>query len=233
MKRLNAPKVRKVPRKRKKWAVTVSPGPHSGEESLPLIAVLRGSLKLARTKNEAEAIIAHGEVQVDGRVRRDSKYPVGPMDVVSFPRTGGAWRVIYDKRGHLRFCEIGEEEAQFKLVKVVRKSKVKGGKLQISLHDGKTLTDDFEDVTVGGTVKIGLPDFDFQDQTPLEKGNLAMVMGGSNIGKYGEIGEVREIEGPSSDQVVIRTERGEFQSPEDYTFVIGEEEPLISLPEGD
>lgn len=233
MKRLNAPKVRKVPRKRKKWAVTVSPGPHSGEESLPLVAVLRESLELARTKSEAEAIIGRGEVQVDGRVRRDSKYPVGPMDVVSFPRTGKAWRVLYDKKGYLSFCEISEEESEFKLGKVVKKSKVKGGELQISLHDGKTLTDDFSDVSVGDTVKIGLPDFDFQDKVSLGEGNLAMVLGGSNVGKYGEIEEVREIEGPSPDQVVIKTGEEKFQTPGDYAFVIGEKEPLISLSEGD
>lgn len=220
-------------RKKKKWAITTSPGPHSSEESLPLLASLRESLGIARNKKEAKDILTQGEVKVDGRVRRKLDYPIGLMDVLEIPKTGEAWRVLRDKKGYFHFHKIDEEELGFKLTKVTEKSQFKGGKLQISLHDGKTIVGEFEDIEIGDTLKISLPDLDFQDHFSLEKGNLALITGGSNVGEKGKIKDITEVESSSPNQFVIETEDREFQSPEDYVFVIGEKESEISLPNGD
>ncbi|KXB08483.1 hypothetical protein AKJ55_00875 [candidate division MSBL1 archaeon SCGC-AAA382M17] len=233
LKRLNAPKVRKGSKKTKKWAITSSPGPHPSDRSLPLSASLRENLKLVRNIREARKILSQGEVQVDGKARRDSRYSVGLMDVIEVPKTGKRWRVLFDKKGYLCFHEIGEDESQFKLARVANKTTFSGGNLQVSLHDGKTLVGDFEDFDLGDVVKIGLPDLEIQDRIPLKKDNLAMIIGGSNVGRTGRIREVLEVEGPSSNQIVIETDGEKFQSPEEYVFMIGRDEPEISLPGGD
>lgn len=224
--------MRKVSRKRKKWAVATSPGPHSSEESLPLSVSLRENLKFARSRGEAEKILGQGQVQVDGKVRKDPKYPIGFMDVVKIPKAGESWRVFFNRRGHLRFHEIGGEESEFKLVKVVGKVPFKGEKLQLSLNDGKTVVGEFESVEVGDTMKVNLPKLEVQDHIPREEGSLVLVTGGSNVGGKGKIKEVSRVKGPSSDQFVIEGDGEEFQSPEEYVFVIGKETPEISLPEG-
>lgn len=44
------------------------------------------------------------------------------MDVVSIEKTGEKFRVLYDVKGRFVLKALKEEEAKFKLVKVVRKS---------------------------------------------------------------------------------------------------------------
>lgn len=182
---------------------------------------------------EARKILGQGEVQVDGKTRRDSRYSVGLMDVIKVPKTGDCWRVLFDKKGYLSFHKVGEDESQFKLSRISSKTTFSEGELQISLHDGKTLVGDFEDFNLGDVVKIELPDFKIQDCIPLKKDSLALIIGGSNVGRTGRIKEVLEVEGPSSNQIVIEADDESFQSPEEYVFVIGRDEPEISLPGGD
>ncbi|KXB01044.1 hypothetical protein AKJ41_02910 [candidate division MSBL1 archaeon SCGC-AAA259O05] len=233
LKRLNAPKSWKMPRKRKKWTVSTSPGPHSGERALPISVLLRENLGLVRTKKEAEKVLAQGDVMVDGKVRKNSKYPVGFMDVIKLSETGDCWRILFDKKGYLYLHEIGEDESGYKLEKVIGKIPFKGGKLQLSLKDGKTITGEFDNVSVGDTLKISLPELEVQDHIPRGVGSLALVTGGSNVGRGGKIKEIVNVEGPSSDRFVIESDGEEFQSPEKYVFVIGENSPEISLPEVD
>ncbi len=230
LKRLNAPKVRRVNRKEKKYAVSASPGPHKAQESLPLAVSLRENLGLAKTKREAGKILGQGEVEVDGKVRRDTGFPVGLMDVVSFPKTGDAWRVLHDRKGYLQFHKIDDEESKYKLAKITDIVPFKGGKSQLTLHDGKSLIGDFTDFEVGDTVKITLPDLEIESHIPRKEGSLAWITGGSNVGREGSIKESLEVEGPSQNSFIIEAREEEFQSPERYVFVIGEEEPEISLP---
>ncbi len=230
---MNAPKVRKAPSKEDKWAVTTSPGPHKGVDSVPLSVALRDNLELARTRKEAEKILGEGTVSVDGKVRRNPNYPVGLMDVIKLSENGESWRVFYDQKGYILVDEIDDEENDFKLGKVVGKHPYKGGKLQISFHDGKTIIGDFEDVDIGDTLKLSLPELEVEKHVKCEEGNIALITGGTNVGSVGEIEECLEIEGSSSDQFRISIDDEEFQSPEEYVFVVGEDEPIISLPEDD
>ena len=230
---MNAPKVRKAPSKEDKWAVTTSPGPHKGVNSVPLSVALRDNLGLARTRKEAEEILGEGSVFVDGKVRRNPNYPVGPMDVIKLNEDGKSWRVFYDQKGYLFFDEIDDEENNSKLGKVVGKHPYKGGKLQISFHDGKTIIGDFEDVDIGDTLKLSLPELEVEDHVKCKEGNIALITGGTNVGSVGDIEECLEIEGSSSDQFKISIGEESFQSPEEYVFVVGEDEPIISLPEED
>ncbi|MFP4005879.1 MAG: 30S ribosomal protein S4e [Candidatus Hadarchaeia archaeon] len=230
LKRLNAPKIRRISRKEEKWAINASPGPHPSVEALPLAVALRDDLEFAKNRREAQNILGKGEVVVDGKVRRDEGYPIGLMDVIGFSRTGEYWRVFPDRKGRFRFFEIDEEEANFKLGKVTEKSPYKGGRLQISLHDGKTIIGDFDGINVDDSIKISLPDLDLIDHIPLEKGHLVLVTGGNNVGMTGRIEEIRRIEGPSPDQFIISHDEEEFQVPENYLFVIGEDKSKITLP---
>jgi len=56
---------------------------------LPLILLLRNRLKYALTGKEVTSILMQRLVEVDGKVRTDKTYPVGFMDVVDIPKTGG------------------------------------------------------------------------------------------------------------------------------------------------
>ena len=221
-----------LPRKSVVWAVKPRPGPHPAEGSMPLRTVIRDNLGLAHTAKEADRILAEGRVLVDGRVRRDPKFPVGQMDVVQIPDIKKSYRILYDTNRRLILHEIPEEEANFKLCRVARKSVIKGGLVQLAFHDGKTSAGDFKEFCLHDVAKITLPDFKVSERIAFEKGAEALVIGGTNVGRPGKINEVQPMRGRQPDLVNLKDGKEQFQAPKNYVFVVGKGAPLISLPGG-
>lgn len=208
-----------------------SPGPHPARLSIPLGVLVRDYLALARTSREAKRILAERKVLVDKRVRRDPKFPVGLMDVVDVPELGKSFRVLINRQGRLVLHEVSSQESSFKLCRVKRKSVVKGGKVQLALHDGRTLLGEFMDFRALDVVKLSLPDQGVMEKLPLQPDYLALIVGGKNVGRIGRIVELKEVGGGKPDLVVLQTLEGEqFQTPANLAFTVGREEPMISLP---
>ncbi|KXB02808.1 hypothetical protein AKJ45_00475 [candidate division MSBL1 archaeon SCGC-AAA261F19] len=228
-KRLSAPAKLKLPRKTKTWTVKPAPGPHPVDECLPLSILVRDYLRLGETRREVNRILSDGLVQVDGRTRKDSKFPVGLMDIVRVPKADKSWRIIFDMKGYLVPYEVPKDEAEFKLARVVGKSLVKERVTQISLHDGKTCTGDFEEINSNDVVKLNLPEVDVIDKFPFENGKPVLITGGSQVGKFGVISEDGGKDS-STNVVTIKAKDGSFQASRDHVFVIGKKEPAISLP---
>jgi len=68
----------------------------------------------------------------------------------------------------------------------------------------------------------------------LQEGAYAIITGGKNIGAHGRIVQIRELPGVKRRrfEVEIEAPSGEhLRSILDYVFVVGQEEPAISLPE--
>jgi len=65
-------------------ATRPSTGPHKMWECIPLSVLLRQRLKYALSGQEVKKICNDKElnIKVDGKARRDHKYPLGLMDVV-------------------------------------------------------------------------------------------------------------------------------------------------------
>ena len=51
------------------------------------------------TGAEVTAILMQRHVKVDGKVRTDSTYPAGYMDVVDIEKTDEHFRLVYDAKG--------------------------------------------------------------------------------------------------------------------------------------
>ncbi|RLG85188.1 MAG: 30S ribosomal protein S4e [Thermoprotei archaeon] len=241
LKALAAPSFWPILRKEYVWTVKPSPGPHPANECIPLLIIVRDILKYAKTSREARKIIAEGHIKIDGRVRRDHKFPVGVMDVIEISTTGEYYRVIPVPTKYLMLHPISKEEATFKLCKIINKTTVKGGHIQLNLHDGKNLlirisdpTNPVEDVyKTMGTVKISIPDYQLLGYIPLETGALAIVTGGKTVGRVGYIQSVSEGMRHHRKLVTLKDSKGNvFQTTLDKVFIIGKEKPLISLPEG-
>lgn len=66
-------------------------------------------------------------IKVDGKVRTDTTYPAGFMDVISIEKTGEHFRLVYDTKGRFTVHRISSEEAEYKLAKVKRVQLGKGG----------------------------------------------------------------------------------------------------------
>ncbi|MEM1530077.1 MAG: 30S ribosomal protein S4e [Candidatus Bathyarchaeia archaeon] len=240
LKREATPEFWPIHRKKHVWALKPSPGPHPIERCIPLGIIVRDLLGFAKTMREAKKIIAQGKILVDGRIRCDEHFPVGLMDVLSIPEINAYYRVLPYEKG-LILHKIDREEAEYKICRIEDKTTIDGGHIQLNLHDGRNIFIRSEDQSnpAGNiyktldTLKISLPDQSILEHLRLNLGMMAIIVDGENIGKYGFIKAIEEIEGQKRRRnlVTIEDEKGQvYQTILDYVFVIGDRTPRISLP---
>ena len=242
LKRKPAPKFWPIPKKRFVWAVKPSPGPHALNTCMPLTIILRDILGFAETRREAKKIVSSEKVLVDGRVRRKDDFPVGIMDVIHIREVEKSYRVLPSPKGFV-LHPIDGEEANFKLCRIENKTTVKNGHIQLNLHDGSNILikvadpkNPVEDVyRTMDVLKVSLPDKQILEHIRFKKDVFVTVIGGKNIGKNGKVVNIEEREGQKRRNwlVTIQDNSGNtFQTRLNYVFPIGENQPLISLPEG-
>jgi len=234
-KRLTAPRVLKIPRREAKFIVKPRPGPHPKERSMALLIVVRDMLGFADNSREAKKIIKAGKVLVDGKPRKDHKFPVGLMDIVQIPEADVNKVVLLDRKGRLVLKDIAKKRTAAKVCRINNKTVVKGGHIQLNLHDGRNVlirvkdpTKPEEDVySTKDTVLLSLKTGKITQHIPYEVGSLAYIIGGSHIGEVAVIKEIRKVRSPQPNVVLLTKDGEEFETIEDYVFVIGKEKPVL------
>ncbi|MCI4353175.1 MAG: 30S ribosomal protein S4e [Thermoplasmata archaeon] len=231
LKRGAAPRSWTVPRKGTKWILRPSPGPHPQAESMPLLLLLRDVLRIAQSTREARLLVRSGAVHVDGKIVTDLARGVGLMDTLALGAPLQAnYRLFKDRRGKLRLYPIPADEATVKIGRIQRKTTVRGGRLQVTLHDGRNLRiPEGQDWKVGDSLKIHLPDQKVLGRLPFAVGHLAYVAGGSHVGELARIEKVEVLNSPQPNRVHFKEG---FSTVKQYVFVVGEATPQITLPEG-
>ncbi|MFQ6054750.1 MAG: 30S ribosomal protein S4e [Methanosarcinales archaeon] len=226
-KRISAPKSWPMAKKTHKWVVKANPGPHSKKQSIPLLVVVRDLLKLGNNSREAKRILNEGNVLVDGIIRKDYKFPVGIFDVIAIPKIEKYYRVLLDKKGRITLLDIDNPNAR-KLCRINNKTIVKGGVVQLNLHDGTNIfgTPDYK---TKDSILLSLPDKKIVKHLKYESGNLAVVIGGKHSGEIASIKEIKKTRSSQHNMVTLTTNTKDFETIEDYIFVIGETEPEINL----
>ncbi|MEM0083519.1 MAG: 30S ribosomal protein S4e [Candidatus Nezhaarchaeales archaeon] len=226
-----------VPVKKYVWAPKPSPGPHSLERSIPLLILLRDILKLAESAREVKYMLRSGAVKVDGIVRKDYRFPVGLMDVIEIEKENLVFRLLSRPGKFLDLVPIPENEKYFKLCRIENKTTLKGGHIQLNLHDGgnvlvkvsnpqKPLEDVYRTFDV---IKISLPDRTILEHYPFEPGNLALVISGKKVGRIGKIVEIKG--GPMRENKIVTLEHEGKRFDVGYltVFVVGKDSPAITL----
>jgi small subunit ribosomal protein S4e len=235
LKRLAAPKSFIIPRKGKKFVACPRPGPHPKDRSVPLLIIIRDYLKYASTAREAEKIIKMRKVLIDGRVVTEPRFPVGLMDVISLPDINEHYRMIPIYKRGLSLIPIDEQEANFKLGMIVRKTMVNGGAIQFTLHDGRNLlfknpSIDVKTIPVGDTFKISLPEQELLAHLELREGNYGLIIAGSRSGIHGKIIKIdRTPKYPAKPLIQIESSTGTISTILSYVMVVGENEPWLKL----
>jgi small subunit ribosomal protein S4e len=232
LKRFKAPKNWPISPKENVWTVKPAAGSHAIEDSLSLLVVIRDILGLADNSREAKRIINTGKVLVDGRARKDYKYPVGFMDIVQIPSSEEVYRVLPDLKGRLTLHPIPKENEGFKLCKITNKTTIKECKTQLNLHDGRNVIVE-DSFAAGDVVSLKIPDQEITDNFKLEEGALVLITGGKHIGEIGTINEININKSSNPNTVVVENNKKDnFLTLKDYAFVIGKDKPAISLPGG-
>ncbi len=225
-KRISAPPSWHIPKKTHVWASTPRPGPHSKERSIALLHLVRDMLGLAETGREARLIINQGSILVDGKKRRDPRFPVGLFDVISIPLLEKHYRLLLDAKGRLTVRPL-LTETPMKLCRINSKKTLKGGRVQLNLHDGTNILGS-DEYRSHDSLILSIPDKKIIKHLAYKPGSLVMVVGGQHSGETGTIKEIRKTRSSAPNTVSI-TGKYEFETIEDYIFVIGETEPEIDI----
>ena len=221
LKRLAMPKSWQIRKKEAKFITRPKPGAHSLKLGMPLLLMIRDILGYGKTKREVDYIVNNKEVLVDAVRRKDSRFGIGLMDVISLPQLKQHWRVLLDKKGKISFIEIDNKEANIKLCKIIGKTAVRK-KFQLNLHDGKNILVDKSDFKVGDSLLLDLPSLKIKDHLKLEKGALIFLIKGKHIG---ETSIVEKIE---RDRILCNSEGSVLEAPKESAFVIGKGKAVIA-----
>ncbi len=241
LKRLNTPKFLQIKRKHGKFFMTPSPGPHPSRICLPLLHIVRDLLEIVDNYREAKKLIGLGNFKVDGKVVKIRTFPVGLMDVLSIVKTNKHYRILPDSHHGLILHEISEAESTFKLCRITQKTTLKGGNIQLNLHDGRNIfisvkdpENPKEDIYKRMDVlKITIPEQEIVKVLKFKEGNLAIIMSGKNIGQLGKVLTILKRFGPKASTVSIQHNSEHTETLYDYTFIIGEDQSEINLPKAE
>ncbi|MBS7618388.1 30S ribosomal protein S4e [Candidatus Bathyarchaeota archaeon] len=238
LKRLAAPELWNIPRKAFRWVVKPSPGPYPTDGCIPLQILIRDFFGLAHKAKEVKFILNKGYIKVDGRIVRDRGFPVGLMDALYIEKLNKSYRILPSSKGLIPH-PIPPEESQFKLRKIVGKSTIKGGCIQLNMHDGYNMIIQVSDprnpvedqYKVHDVLKMDICKPLILDHFKLEKGVYVLITGGHNIGKFGRLVEVVPGSLTSKASAVVEMKDGsKISTILDYVFPVGYNKPCISLP---
>ena len=224
-----------MPVKERKWVVKPSPGPHSINTSLPLLVILRDILKIVDSAREGRRVISEGRVLIDGKVRKDYKFPVGFFDTISIPDLGEHYRVVPTPTKIIGLIKISEEEIYIKPLRIENKTTLKGGHIQLNLFGGYNILVNREEISkrpykTFDTVLVSLKDMKIIDHIPLQENNIAVIVGGRNIGRLGYVRNITP--GMRHYRTIVSLEdlnKHLFQTVLTYVYIIGRDKPVVKL----
>lgn len=214
-KKLAAPKLWHYGEKSKKFVITPLPGPHKKNECLALGIIIRDIFHYAETLKEVKEILNKGVVKVNGKIRKNYKFPIGIMDIVEF---GNKKYIVLPDKTRFKFVKTDKNE---RIVKITNKKYVKHAKLQLNLFDGSNILVDNEKYKPMDSIVLDFNN-NIKKHFIFEQGARVMIINGKNIGKIGIVKE-RKIMRSSKPNIVVIDINGEIvEVVEDYVFVIGD-----------
>ena len=228
LKRQMAPQFWGIARKDKRFVITVKPGPHKKSQAVPTAVFLRDVLKIVTSLREAKSAIYSGKVKIDGVVRKSLHHAIGLMDVIELENVSDVYRLVPTEEKLLRPIKINESEKSKKLVRVVSKTTISNGRLQIGFHDGRSIISESK-VNVGDACLIQIPDVKILETIKLEEGSQGLVTRGNNAGQIGKIETIEEGTFILPKRIILALSDKKIEIPADIIMPIGKEEPIIQL----
>jgi len=193
-------------------------------------------LKYAQGRTDAIKICRQKEglIKIDGKIRRDHRFPLGQMDVVTIEKTNEFFRILLDVKGRFIPHRIDAKEASFKLCRVTKKYIGKNKIPFVTTHDGRTFRFPHPDISKNDVLKVNLTTGEIQSVIKFVNGATVYLTGGNNIGRIGILQSVEKHPG-SFDIGHVKDATGKsFATRIENAFVIGDgKSPAISLPKGE
>ncbi|HEU04472.1 MAG TPA: 30S ribosomal protein S4e [Nitrosopumilus sp.] len=228
LKRQMAPLFWGITRKSKRFVITVRPGSHPKNNSIPTAVFLRDTLKIVSTLREAKSAIYGGKVSVDGVKRKSLHHSIGLMDVVELENIPDVYRLVPQDGKVLKPLKIDQSEKTKKLSKVTSKTSIKDGKTQLGFHDGRSMISDTA-VNVGDSCLIEIPKQKILNVVKLEQGCQAIIIRGVNAGQVGTVDKIEEGTFSLPRRVLLALGERKIEIPTDMVMVVGKDKPVIQV----
>jgi len=228
LKRQMAPTFWGINRKEKRFVITVRPGSHSKNNSIPTAVLLRDTLKKVKTLRESKSSIYSGKVKVDGIIRKSLHHSIGLMDTIELEGTTDVYRLVPKNGRMLVPIKIDAAEKSKKLVKVKSKTTNKGGKTHIGFHDGRTIITDTK-INIDDVCLLQIPEQKILDVIKFEKNSQIIVTNGINTGRIGLINEIKEGTFTLPKRISLLMNNKMIEIPANITMVVGKEKPVIQI----
>ena len=228
LKRQMAPLFWGITRKSKRFVITVRPGSHPKNNSIPTAVFLRDTLKIVSTLREAKSAIYGGKVSVDGVKRKSLHHSIGLMDVVELENIPDVYRLVPQDGKVLKPLKIDRSEKTKKLSKVTSKTSIKDGKTQLGFHDGRSMISDTA-VNVGDSCLIEIPKQKILNVVKLEQGCQAIIIRGVNAGQVGTVDKIEEGTFSLPRRVLLALGERKIEIPTDMIMVVGKDKPVIQV----
>ena len=228
LKRQMAPMFWGINRKEKRFVITVRPGSHPKNSSIPTAVLLRDTLKIVKTLREAKSSIYGGKVKVDGVTQKSLHHSIGLMDTIELEGTTDMYRLVPKDGRILVPIKINATEKSKKLVKVKSKTTNKGGKTQLGFHDGRTIITDIN-ANVNDTCLLQIPEQKILDVIKFEKNSRVIVTRGINAGRIGLINEIKQGTFTLPKRISLIIDDKTIEIPANITMVVGKEKPVIQI----
>ncbi len=222
LKRLNAPKTWKIPRRGITFITKSNPGGMSKTLTMPVSNLLKYDLKLATNTKEVKSIIKSGDILINHKKISDYRYPVCFIDVITIPKTNDNYRLIIDTDGILKPVAISKEDSKLKVLKIIGKNYLKG-KMQLNLMNGLNVFFEKHHYKVGDSLLITVPDNIVKEHIAFEKGALVLLYKGKHIGKIGT------LQSMTQKSVILKTGNEEYETKREYVLVVGKDKPAVKM----
>jgi len=183
LKRNKSSKTWPIPRKGTKYLAVPS---HNLKNSLPLIILLREVLDLVKTRKETKNLINQKKIKVNRENVRDEKHAISLFDVISL-EDKNLKLILKNKKFDV--VEVKGKEAEEKIVKIIGKKVLKGGKIQVNLRDGRNFLSK-EKMKIGDSVVVDLKNNKIAEILPFKIGSEVMLLTGKHIGGTGLVEDI-------------------------------------------
>lgn len=224
MKRVAAPRTWPIKRKTRTFVMR----PDAGKKldlSMPLGLILREVIGTTENARQTKAVLNAGSVLVDGKSRKELRFPVGLYEVVEIAPDKVQYRVGLTRTGLISLIPINAAEKSVRVQKIVNKTIAPGKKLQLGLLSGVNVqmeasAKNIKEYSVGDSVQLDAKNA-ISKHLPLQVGSVVQFIGGKHIGG---VGIVESLEGK---KVTATIDGSVFETLSDYAVVIGEDKKAI------
>ena len=223
LKRLAMPKSWDLKRKKTVYIMRSHPGGYEKDLTMPLQVLLRNVLGFAKTAKEVRYILNHKTIIVNGKQRRDPKFPVGLMDILDCPDLKKSYRVSLNQKGKLIAVEISGAESNLKVQKIIGKKHLEKGKIQLNCDGGSNIIVEKDIYKTGEVIMIDIKKNKIDQHIKLEKACTAFLTGGKRVG------EVAKVEAIEDKKISLKTKEETFETLTKYALAIGKEKPMVTV----